>query len=399
MSLTHKRLASTAAKLKLAKKTAISTSHLKAFPPPEASSSQFFNPKTWATLQPPPPSSLSAFAHRIGLGQVILSPSSPPSASASAPTGTALLQQALTHPSFVPLFQKHYPNEPLPLTNANLNTVGNGLMGLFAAEWLNAAYPHLPTRVLKAAVSAYVGPVSCANVAKEWGVVPLLRWNRTPSTPLRPAVLHTDALSSVPRALTALIYTHRSLPTARKFVHNFFLSRDVDLRGMIKFRDPKKALSETVARFGRERPVSRLLRETGRFSNSPIFVVGIYSGSDLLGEGFGSSLKMAEFRAAEDSLHRLYLTRTPSHLLSLPTTTFSTSRPSMLDAIPASQSVGQGEGGEGVYVPGELGVTEVLYGSSERSGVKVVGRPVGRGFVDGVEESGEGELEVEGSLS
>jgi len=40
----------------------------------------------------------------------------------------------------------------------------------------------------------------------------------------------------------------------------------------------------------------RLLKETGRYSNSPIFVVGIFSGLDKLGEGFGSSLKMAEYQ-------------------------------------------------------------------------------------------------------
>jgi large subunit ribosomal protein L44 len=84
---------------------------------------------------------------------------------------------------------------------------------------------------------------------------------------------------------------------------------------MLKFRDPKVALTETVAKFGREIPVSRcaswdpsfmtydaesvafrLLKETGRFSNSPVFVVGVYSGAEQLGEGFGSSLKMAEYR-------------------------------------------------------------------------------------------------------
>ena len=64
-------------------------------------------------------------------------------------------------------------------------------------------------------------------------------------------------MSSVPRALTALVYQHHSLPAARRFVHKFFLSRDVDLKSMIKFRDPKVALQETVAKYGRERPVSR----------------------------------------------------------------------------------------------------------------------------------------------
>lgn len=64
-------------------------------------------------------------------------------------------------------------------------------------------------------------------------------------------------MASVPRALTGLVYHYRSLPIARKFVHTFFLSREVDLRNFIKFRDPKLALSFTVAQFGRERPISR----------------------------------------------------------------------------------------------------------------------------------------------
>lgn len=42
--------------------------------------------------------------------------------------------------------------------------------------------------------------------------------------------------------------------------------------------------------------MSRLLRETGRYSSTPVFVVGIFSGKEQLGEGFGSSLKMAEYR-------------------------------------------------------------------------------------------------------
>jgi hypothetical protein len=43
-------------------------------------------------------------------------------------------------------------------------------------------------------------------------------------------------------------------------VHSYFLSRQIDLRGMIKFRDPKKALLEMVVKFKRERPKSRSAR-------------------------------------------------------------------------------------------------------------------------------------------
>ena len=170
----------------------------------------------------------------------------------------------------------------------------------------------------------------------------------------KPVTLN-DALASVPRSLTALVYSKRSIAVARKFAHAYFLSRSLDLRPLLKFRDPKTSLARTVSKFDRPRPVSRLLKETGRLSNSPMFVVGIYSGADKLGEGFGSSLKMAEYRAAEDALHRLYLTRTPEDALSLPTNTLT-----------ASADVFDVENDAGNYVPGDIGELEVIYASKDR---------------------------------
>jgi len=216
-------------------------------------------------------------------------------------------------------------------------------------------------------------------LAHEIGASQLLRWDRAPYDPTRAGILHTDALSSIPRALTGLIYQQRSLSSARKFTHSFFLSRTVDIRALIRFRDPKVALVDTVAKFRRERPVSRLLKETGRLSNSPVFVVGIYSGADKLGEGFGSSLRMAEYRAAEDSLHRLYLTQQPADLFSLPTTTF----------YPGASSVFEGKDRSRGYIPGTIGESEVNYGWSGKSG-GTMGRgerpPGGGVYVDEAEE-------------
>ena len=47
------------------------------------------------------------------------------------------------------------------------------------------------------------------------------------------------------------------MEAAKKFAHDYFLSRDIDLRAMIKLANPKKALALTVEKFGREKPVSR----------------------------------------------------------------------------------------------------------------------------------------------
>ena len=78
-----------------------------------------------------------------------------------------------------------------------------------------------------------------------------------------PGILYDDALASIPRSLTGLIYQKRSLPSARQFVHAYFLSRQVDIRSMLKFVEPKRALLEMVKKYNREPPKSRyLLRYT-----------------------------------------------------------------------------------------------------------------------------------------
>ncbi|KAF8321182.1 ribonuclease III [Clavulina sp. PMI_390] len=344
------------------------------FPPPELRNAAVrvpgakLTPAEWGTLQAPSPAALSALAARLQFS--VAESNSPSTSQKSQSRATELLEQALTHPSCLSLYSKHYPNAPLPSTNQALATVGNGLLGLFASEWIHATYPHLPGRAAKAAVSAYVGPRTLADVAKEWGAPSLLRWSQKDlSTGQGHSVLQVTALASFPRALVALIARHVSLAAARKFVHDHFLSRAVDLQPLLKFRAPKTALTETVAKFGRERPVSRLLKETGRHTNTPIFVVGIYSGADKLGEGFGNSIKMAEYRAAEDALNRVYLTQQPSHLFDLPTSTFPTSF--QTSEHPPSIPYGS-------YTAPILGESEVLYASAGKTGTRASGLPSGR---------------------
>ncbi|KAG8934673.1 hypothetical protein FRC02_009500 [Tulasnella sp. 418] len=330
-----------------------------AFPPPEALSSATatkpFQAQVWASMQPPPESAISAFAARLRLFD-----GAPPS------NLHEVMTKVFTHHSYIKLHTSQKPNEPLPATNKDLESIGNGLLGLFATEYVHAAYPHLPTRAVKAAVTAYVGPQTCADVAREWGTANLLRWHRTPKIGSRKPVLHSDAYASVPRSIVALAYQYGSLDHARELVHKVFLSRKVDLKSFVKFRNPMEALVDTALMFGREKPKSRLLKETGRMSISPVFVVGVFSGEEKLGEGFGSSLRMAEHRACEDALHRLYLTKTPAHELSVPTSTFSSS--SGLDSFSTllSPSVQP-------FHAVELGASEVLFGSAGRG--KLSGRP------------------------
>ncbi|KAK4053286.1 medium-chain fatty acid-CoA ligase faa2 [Microbotryomycetes sp. JL221] len=254
--------------------------------------------------------------------------------------------------------------------NGALASLGNALLGTFACELVSTSFPNLPTRVSKAALSLYVGPKTLANVATNWGVKPtrldlrdvgrpdeetrklsrkekayghlvngvggarkkdrtlegaagpgLVRWNRRPTTPFKDAVLLEDALASVARAIVGAVYQTHGLAAARSFVHAHFLNRLLtsptsqqasilaaqDIVPLLKFTNPIKILSDTLYKHQMSKPVHRLLKESGRLSAYPTFVTGVFSDSLKLGEGFGSSIKMSEWRASEDALRRLYL--------------------------------------------------------------------------------------------
>jgi large subunit ribosomal protein L44 len=213
--------------------------------PSDPSSSSTLTPEIWGALQLPADAALHAFANRIGLGSVLIS--------------TERIQQVCTHPSFVPFFSHYNPTHPtstLP-SNGTLAVLGNSLLGLFAAEHLHVSYPHLPGKAIKAAVTAFVGPTTCATIAREFGANPLVRWRRTPSVMTRPAVLLDDALASIPRSIVAALYQDRSLDAARKFFNDHFINRELDLRALLRFRDPKLSLRKTVEYFQRESPKSR----------------------------------------------------------------------------------------------------------------------------------------------
>ncbi|GAA5887135.1 hypothetical protein JCM6882_009459 [Rhodosporidiobolus microsporus] len=149
----------------------------------------------------------------------------------------------------------------------------------------------------------------------------LVRWNRKPTSPTKDAVLFEDALASVARAVLGAVYQTHGLSAARSFAHAHFLSRLVpptstalpspsassDILPLLKFTTPSRVLSLSLAAHGLPALRHSLLKESGRLSAHPTFVTGAFSGNVKLGEGFGSSLKMSEFRASEDALRRVYL--------------------------------------------------------------------------------------------
>lgn len=315
----------------------------------EAEAGSSLHPQVLESLPSPPPSTVTSSAKLAALhARLALPPRLPVESLARALVDAT----ADSDPRF---------------NNASLAALGNDLLGYYMAEHLLCHYPRLPLEVVFAAQAAYVGPKALGTVAQEWGVEVaaepggevdpgLLQFRRTPpgTVPtgfkgtrpdksskwrrgmssrvvyddafgeLQGAVTvaptaHSAAATEVPnatlavaattfvRALFGAIYLHAGAAATQMFFSAHVLSRRLDMASLFVLAQPTRDLSRLCAREGFEAPVARILAESGRLSRHPVFVVGVYSGADKLGEGAGASLNEARFRAAAAALKGWYL--------------------------------------------------------------------------------------------
>jgi dsRNA-specific ribonuclease len=108
-------------------------------------------------------------------------------------------------------------------------------------------------------------------------------------------------------AVVGAVYLHLGRAAVKSFLNNHVLSRNLDISKMFDFKVPNRDLLLLCRREGFETPMPRLISETGRLSSHPVFLVGIYSGLDKLGEGAGGSIKEAKIRATVAALKGWYL--------------------------------------------------------------------------------------------
>ena len=231
---------------------------------------------------------LSAFAHRIGF-----SPEELPS-----------LLQALTP---VPLPHdgdsgSMQTDQLEVIDNSRLATLGMTAIHHYVTEYAYCTYKHLGGGSLKALRSAVIDPDILCSVADHLGVVDLIRTAQCLYNPLQ-----TKLISQSLAAVIGAAYVDKSPFAARGLVHDFLITQlaSKDINNVIRFHRPKATLVELLKRTGQSPPQSRLIRESGRATHFPTFVVGVFSGDRQLGEGAGSSLKRAENEALTAAL-RLY---------------------------------------------------------------------------------------------
>ncbi|KAJ5247492.1 hypothetical protein N7468_002475 [Penicillium chermesinum] len=292
---------------------------------------------------------------------------SPPVQAASTSAKLAALHARLYLPSRLPLetlartLVDASADSNADFNNESLATLGQDLLTYYTSEHLLCTYPRLPLTVVFAAMYAYVGPKTLASVAREWGVEhasapggevdPGLlqfqrlepgadvedtaniksarpyaseqKWRKTVtskifyddafgeatkgSTSASQGVPAEQASATFVRAVLGAIYLHAGRQAAKRFYEQHILSRRLNISELFNFSQPARDLARLCARESFEKPVAKIISETGRKSRHPVFVVGIFSGPDKLGEGAGASLIEARERAALSALKAWYL--------------------------------------------------------------------------------------------
>ncbi|KAI9033613.1 ribonuclease III domain-containing protein [Phycomyces nitens] len=188
--------------------------------------------------------------------------------------------------------------------NAGLEFIGKRVTGLCATEYFHCKYPEMHPVAFDATLQAYIGNRSISRVGSNAGLEHSIRW-KAPQTDDE-KLGHSTVMADCMNALVGAIYQEQGFEAAKKFIHGYILTRDFDVKPLLKVEQPKRHLTALLKKHGKPSAISRLVSETGRQSSSPVFVVGVFSGEEKLGEGFGSSLKMAEHSALQDALYQHY---------------------------------------------------------------------------------------------
>ncbi|KRX68688.1 Uncharacterized protein T09_63, partial [Trichinella sp. T9] len=119
---------------------------------------------------------------------------------------------------------------------------------------------------------------------------------------------NNSLMSSSLRSIVGAILFDENEAEAGYFVQDFVLTQliNVDINELWYFKEPLKILTALLEKNNRGTPEPRILRSSGEFTVTPVYVVGIYCDKKLLGESAGESVLIATEMAARDCLKNLW---------------------------------------------------------------------------------------------
>ena len=210
----------------------------------------------------------------------------------------SLLKQAFTHRSFI--------NENRPPAggsglkhNERLEFLGDAVLELVITDFLYERFKEMNEGELTSLRSALVNADTCSFVAQKLGVNDCLLLSKGESKDTGRA--RQFILANTLEAIIGAIYVDQGYGLAREFIekHVTPLTEEIIKKGA--WIDAKSLFQERAQEHESITPVYKTLKETGP-DHDKHFIVGVYLGNKLFGQGEGKSKQDAEQEAARTAL-------------------------------------------------------------------------------------------------
>jgi len=206
-------------------------------------------------------------------------------------TDLHLLQQALTHSSFV------YENDSSMIdSNERLEFLGDAVLELLTSDFLYVNYPKLSEGELSKARANMVCEPSLAEHARKLDLGKYIILGRGEAA--GGGTNKDSILADAMEAVIGAIYLDGGLEVARKFVNSLYTETGLNFQPIA---DPKSTLQEEIQKSSRDPIVYTVIDEKGP-AHQKEFTVTVAHDGKILGKGIGKSKKDAERQAAEIAL-------------------------------------------------------------------------------------------------
>jgi len=190
--------------------------------------------------------------------------------------------------------------------NEELSELGHQITKSTLLEFLRKEIPDFPAEGHHALLKYLTSLETMAHVASNLGMRDLILCEEYPPT----NETYTQSMFAVIGALEK----SSGLERAQKFVIDFIASLlcGKDINEMWDISRPWKMMVEVARQRGLDPVEPRLIREAGRNTIHAVFLVGIYDkNKNLLGQGPGETVDIAQEMAARDTLKTFFNTRDP----------------------------------------------------------------------------------------
>lgn len=225
---------------------------------------------------------------------------------------TNLLQQALTHRSFViqeEIKQREVGIEEPVINlpdNGNLVEKGEELISEYIIAFLKLSLKKLPKDGIKAIYKYLMSEEILSNISRNLGTKDIILAADFP--------VENSTLATTLKAVVAALFESSGEQKAIEFVRDFICTRlnQLDVFDLWNLEKPMELLEDVCREKKLGEPEPRLIGESAKNTIFSAYQVGIYCNKQLLGTGFGENTDTAIEEAAKDCLRTL--TETQSNM-------------------------------------------------------------------------------------